>query len=134
MIFETTLRVRFRDTDMYGHVNNATYATYVEETRVAFLLEVFGEFTVPLIVASAAYQYTYQTRFPEHRDIVAKMWFSSIGNSSAEIATELLAQDGTLLCKSQVTIVYFDYQAQRPARIPEDVRSVLHRYTMDSPE
>ena len=29
------LRPRFRDTDAMGHINNAVYLTYLEETRFA---------------------------------------------------------------------------------------------------
>ncbi|WAH35749.1 acyl-CoA thioesterase [Alicyclobacillus dauci] len=128
MVFETSVRVRFRDTDMYGHVNNSSYATYAEEARIAFMEEQFGGFTPPLILAKANYTFLHQTKFPDHRDIKAKVWFSRIGNSSADMETRLLAMDGTALCDTTVTVVHFDYKTQKASAIPDDVRTVLKRY------
>lgn len=41
--FRTKVDVRFRDLDTMGHVNNALYATYLEEARSAYFREVIGE-------------------------------------------------------------------------------------------
>jgi acyl-CoA thioester hydrolase len=38
--FTTTVPVRFRDRDAVGHVNNAVYATYLEQARIEYLGEV----------------------------------------------------------------------------------------------
>jgi acyl-CoA thioester hydrolase len=35
--FVHTERVRFRDVDAMGHVNNAVYSTYLEQARIAYL-------------------------------------------------------------------------------------------------
>ena len=35
----TPLQVRFRDTDAFGHVNNAVFFTYIELARIRYLLE-----------------------------------------------------------------------------------------------
>lgn len=128
MVFETPIRVRFRDTDMYGHVNNSSFATYMEEARIAFLEAHFGGFTLPLILASASYKFLNQTRFPEHRNLTANMWFSHIGNSSATIEVQLVAPDGTCVCECTAVVVHFDYDAQKPVRLPKDVREVFQRY------
>ncbi|MFB5190419.1 acyl-CoA thioesterase [Alicyclobacillus fastidiosus] len=128
MFHESSIRVRFRDTDMYGHVNNASYATFMEEARIQFIEEHFGDFSIPLILASAAYKFISQTKFPEHRDIISRMWVRKLGHSSADMVTHLLAQDGTRLCECVLTVVHFDYEAQKAARIPDDVRRVLERY------
>lgn len=37
--FETTLKVRSYECDLYGHVNNATFLNYLEYARVEFLNE-----------------------------------------------------------------------------------------------
>ncbi|GEO25666.1 thioesterase [Alicyclobacillus acidoterrestris] len=128
MFFESTIRVRFGDTDMYGHVNNASYATFMEEARVQFIEAHFEKFSLPIILASASYKFLAQTRFPEHRDIISRMWVTKIGHSSAELTTHLLAQDGTRLCECVVTVVHFDYHTQRPTRLPDDVRQVFQQY------
>jgi len=51
--FETTVDVRYSDVDTYGHVNNATYATYLEEARVDYLDTVLGDEARSLATESA---------------------------------------------------------------------------------
>ena len=41
-MFVHTERVRFRDLDPMGHVNNAVYFTYLEQCRLLFWREVTG--------------------------------------------------------------------------------------------
>ena len=41
--FRHRLQVRFRDCDIFGHVNNAVYFTYMEEARWAYWRELMGE-------------------------------------------------------------------------------------------
>ncbi|HEY7331820.1 MAG TPA: thioesterase family protein, partial [Candidatus Limnocylindria bacterium] len=36
----TSVQVRFRDIDAFGHVNNAVVSSYVEQARVTYLREV----------------------------------------------------------------------------------------------
>ena len=51
----TRLEVRFRDIDAFGHVNNASFVTYLEQARVRFLidtLEVDVVQSLPLILAA----------------------------------------------------------------------------------
>ena len=36
----TRVEVRFRDIDAFGHVNNAVVASYVEQARIRYLLDV----------------------------------------------------------------------------------------------
>lgn len=131
MDFTTKVRVRFSDTDMYGHVNNASYATYMEESRIQFMEQHFGGFHVPLILAAASYQFVRQTKFPTHRDVVARLWVTRIGTSSTDIRTYLETSDGELLCQCDVTVVHFDYESQVASPLPEDVRRVFEQYLHD---
>ncbi len=34
------MQVRFRDTDAFGHVNNAVFFSYLEPARIRYLLDV----------------------------------------------------------------------------------------------
>lgn len=40
--YECEIPVRFQDLDAVGHVNNAIYATYLEEARIAYMEDVMG--------------------------------------------------------------------------------------------
>ena len=39
---QVTIPIRWRDVDNYGHVNNAVYLTYLEQTRFAHWRSLWG--------------------------------------------------------------------------------------------
>lgn len=120
------LRVRFSDTDMLGHVNNASYFTYMEEARCQFV-EQIGLQNVPLILASAKVDFRAQTFYGELLTI--ETWVTRIGNSSVDLANRILREDTEdVVFEGVAVIVHFDYQAQRPAPIPDEIRQQLQGY------
>lgn len=128
----TTIPVRFGDTDMLGHVNNASYFTYMEEARVDFV-SVLGVKDVPMIIASAKVDFKAQTHYPAMLEVDS--WVVKLGNSSFHIATEMrLEETEQVVFSGLAVIVYFDYEKQRPARIPDDVRTRLEPYLEPEPE
>src|SRR4051794_17975129 len=62
--FTTPVPVRWSDIDMYQHVNHATMVTILEEARVPFLLEPFGEeiTTIGLLIHEVRVLYKGQLR------------------------------------------------------------------------
>lgn len=104
-----------------GHVNNAMYFTYMEEARIAFVRDFFAQRELPLILASAAVNFRAQTFHGQ--TLVISSWISRIGNSSFDISCEMREENsGELAFDAVATIVYFDYQAQRAVRVPDDLR------------
>ena len=128
----TTLRVRFGETDVAGHVNNAVYLSYLEEARIQFLQDALDTTEVPLILASAHLDFIRQVFFPDVITIETGVY--RFGNSSFDLIHQLYRPQGELALGSTVTLVYFDYAQQKPARLPEDWRDKLSRYWTDPPE
>jgi acyl-CoA thioester hydrolase len=123
------LRVRFSDTDMLGHVNNASYFTYMEESRCRFVEDI-GMNKLPLILASAKVDFRAQTFFGEVLSI--ETWITRLGNSSVDIANRMARKDtGEVVFEGVAVIVYFDYETQRSAVIPDDIRGQLKDYMDD---
>ena len=54
--FTAPVHVRWSDIDMYQHINHATMVTILEEARIPFLREPFGEqiTTIGLLIAEVA--------------------------------------------------------------------------------
>lgn len=126
MRHHSSVTVRFSDTDLLGHVNNASYFTYMEEARISFIQHLgIGE--MPLIIASAKVDWKAQTYFPETLDI--DTWIGRMGRSSFDVAAEMRRQgtDETVF-SGVATIVYFDYTSQVPVRIPEHMRAKMEAY------
>lgn len=132
--------MRFRDLDLFGHVNNAVYLTYLEEARIAFFvskgLRPTGKLTPSTILAHVDIDY----RKPAHLGDVLNVGVqvSKLGNSSITLAYRITrnmgsgngdgaaAADGDeLLAEANSVQVCFDFDSKRPVPIPAKWRSLL---------
>lgn len=121
------IKVRFSDTDMLGHVNNARYFTFMEESRVHFVEDVLQSPGMPFILAAANVEFRAQTFYPD--TLTVETWLSRIGKTSFHVACDMVAQStGKTVFSGVAVLVHFDYTAQRPQRIPEDARLRLQPY------
>ncbi|MGP4058172.1 acyl-CoA thioesterase [Mycobacterium sp. 4D054] len=62
--FTAPVHVRWSDIDMYQHINHATMVTILEEARIPFLREPFGDeiTTIGLLIAEVNISYKAQLR------------------------------------------------------------------------
>nr|WP_243835086.1 thioesterase family protein [Alicyclobacillus sacchari] len=125
---ETRIRVRFSDTDLNGHVNNAVYATYMEESRIAFVRDIFPDEKLSLVLASLHIDYRAQTYYPEHQWVVATTWLTRIGRSSFEFYCEICSEEGVLLCEGTAVVVNFDFAKQTSQPLSDEVKARLSQY------
>jgi acyl-CoA thioester hydrolase len=88
--FKITIRVRFSETDMFGHMNNTVPFVYFEEARIEYLkyLGLMQEWTanhsefIP-VVADLQCDYLRQVFFNEIIDVYVKI--EKVGNSSIDL-------------------------------------------------
>lgn len=118
--------VRFRDVDAMGHVNNATYVTFLEEARWRMWHEHIRPATdardLPFIVARVEIDYTS----PIHLlDVVTvQLGITRIGTRSFTIRYAVHAGQRRA-ATAQTVQVYYDYGIARPAEIPDEIRARL---------
>lgn len=123
----TRLDVRLGDLDPFGHVNNAVIATYVEQGRVLYLRDVLGTgadpVSMPFILAMLQIDYLSQVMFNDVVDVGSRVdW---IGRSSIGMSHLLINQEGRELARSETVLVAFDYDVEKPMRVPDDWRATL---------
>lgn len=118
---ELEVQVRFGDTDVLGHVNNAVYASYAELGRIDLMRRVSWDQGGP-ILARLAIDFVAQVRLGSR--VVVTTRVARIGRSSIAMHQELLA-DGELAARIESVVVWFDYEAQRAVPVPDDVRTAL---------
>ena len=122
--FSIRLPIQFRDLDVAGHVNHATYLQYMETARVEFLQNVsqIDIFNPRMILASARCEY-YRPIINERR-VTITVWVSRIGNGSWDFdyTIESLRK---LHAKGRTIQVAYDYDKRLPIRITEDLRRAL---------
>lgn len=123
-VHTTPIQVRFGDTDMFGHVNNAAFATYAELGRLRFLGSL-GHPPGGLILARIAIDFRAQLRYGG--DAVLETRVERVGTTSLTLAQRLVADD-VVACDVASVVVFFDYAAGRPVPVPERLRPELERY------
>ena len=110
------IETRWRDLDAFGHVNNAVFATYIENARGTL----FKKWNLPfngtgqsLIVASITINYHQQLKHPS--EIIVGQIISRIGNTSFDIESGLFtnANKDNPIATSKVVIVCFDFDKQK---------------------
>lgn len=127
--YQTTLEVTFRDLDAMGHVNNATYFTYMETARIKFLvilLALKGMGDLPIIVAEACCQYKAPAHYGEW--LTVGIGVSRIGTKSFELSYEIVAENGRFIATAKTVQVMYDYTTQQTFPIPDELRQKLQAY------
>ena len=127
----TTLQVRFRDIDAFGHVNNAVFFSYVELARIRYLLDVLQPERpfdkLPLILARVELDFRSPIAFGE--EVVVETRVERIGRTSFGMAHRMTAGlDRRLVGDVQTVLVTYDYETARPIPVPDDWRRRIGAY------
>lgn len=118
------VQLRFRDTDRFGHVNNAVFATYAEMARVDFM---YGLDPPPggMILARLEIDFRRQLHLGQSVEIATDV--ARIGTSSVTLAQRLLADDA-LVAEIGSVVVVFDYARQATRPVDDGLRAALEAY------
>ena len=129
-MFSHRLDVRFRDCDPMGHVNNAVYLTYLEQTRFAHWRSLwgFGSPQLPsgmpgVILARCECDFKKPARYGEVLEIQLRV--AGIGRTSFRYEYEILNADRQTVAVAKTVQVMYDYAADRPVPIPDAIRALL---------
>ncbi len=112
--------VTFRDLDVFAHVNNAVYLTYIENARIGYMREVLGvESPEDLLVIVAKVNIDFRSRasLGEVLEIGARV--SRIGTKSFDLDHEVRGPDARLVAVASTTLVTFDYRGDTTMPVPD---------------
>jgi acyl-CoA thioester hydrolase len=115
-------RVRFRDLDAMGHVNNAVFLTYIESARVAFLQHLGAAATpqtMPIIVARIEIDFRAPVGLEDEVQITVRA--SRFGEKSFDL-DYVLRVGGTIVAEAKSVLVGYDYGTGKTIAIPEHWR------------
>ena len=119
--FHFKIKTRWKDMDVFGHVNNAVFLTYLEDARITF----FHRWNLiddkrSIIVAAVKIDYLRQIDHPSHLIIGEKI--SRIGRKSFDIESAVFIQDKEdPIALSIITCVCFDYAKNKSVSIYPEV-------------
>ena len=132
MTFETTVRPRYRDLDPMGHVNNAVYATYIEQARIDFFREEVGTRLEEANAALATLSLDFERPVDSLEEVTVALDVTDVGTSSVTFAYDLRA-GGELVAAAETVQVALDDDG-RPTPLADDHRAAFERHLDESAE
>jgi acyl-CoA thioester hydrolase len=125
-MLELRVAIRWRDMDAYGHVNNATYLTYLEECRDAWVQRVLAPVSDVWDFVLAHVEIDYRSQLTqEDGEVIVRCSLSEIGRSSLGTREEILKRDGSVSAQARSIIVPRNPEADRSRQLTDWERSVL---------
>ena len=124
--------VQWGDQDAFGHVNNTVYFRWFETARIAYMNQIglddwYERERIGPILASIQCNYRRQVKHPDTVTIGAKA--TRLGRTSVQIVHAVWSDvQQAIVAEGDSTIVVFDYRAQRPTPIPDDIRRAIETF------
>ena len=116
MTFVHRETVRFRDLDSLGHMNNAVYATFVEQARIAFLSP-RGADVENMILARLEIDFRSPVELGETVEI--EVTPTRVGTKSFDLGYVLRAGD-RVVAEAKTVLVAYDYERAESIELPND--------------
>ena len=111
--------VRFNDLDGMGHVNNAVFLTYLEQTRLAWFRSHGEEGSMALTdIILARTEIDFRSPLVFGETVTIGLRPSRLGTKSFELEYELRVGE-RLVAEARSVLVGYDYDAAQSTEVPE---------------
>jgi len=126
--YTTEIDVRFRDIDAMGHVNNAVYATYIEQARTEYFRDVLDAdiSSLATVLASMSVDFRRPVELTDGT-VAVELAVAELGTSSVTMTHEIRT-GGEVVAEAEATLVSLDPDSGKPAPIPDEHRSTIESY------
>jgi len=124
-------KIRYRDTDRQGHVNNAVFSTFLETGRVELLFNPdnpLANNSSSFVIASLKLDLLSEIKWPGIVDIGTAI--INIGNSSIRIVQGLY-YNNNIVATAETVIVQIDEETKRSKPLTQDVKDILNQYILN---
>ena len=119
MEHEKEIEIRWRDLDVYGHVNHVVFLTYLEEARDEWLGLALGDPSRVWSYVVARIEIDYRRELRLEDDIVlARCTLGRIGTSSVGTRELLATRAGEVVAEAQAVLVARDEETGRSRPLP----------------
>jgi len=127
--------VRFSDCDPLGHVNNASYSTYLEQARIVMwrkqagielrsAAQAGGRSGESFILARTEIDFRSQARDGDLLEV--RLGLEGFGRTSATYHYEIVMADtGRLVAAARTVQVWYDYDSGKPVPLTERTKTLL---------
>src|SRR6478609_9093829 len=119
------IEIRWRDMDGFGHVNNSTYLTYLEEARDQYFTDLLGDTVHRVVIRHVEIDFlSGLVHADDHVDVELEL--ESIGTSSATTVERIRsAADGRTAAEARSVVVHTDADRSTSEPWPDESRRVL---------
>jgi acyl-CoA thioester hydrolase len=122
-----TIPTRWKDNDIYGHVNNVEYYSYFDTVINQYLiirggLDIHTGDTIG-VCAESHCRFLAAIAFPD--TVEAGLRVGHLGNSSVKYEIGLFNTEGEALAEGWFVHVFVDRDQRRPTLMPETLRKAL---------
>ena len=124
------IATRWKDNDVYGHVNNVEYYSYFDTVINAWLIREGGlDIHAGEVIGLCAESHcTFHAAFAFPETIEAGLAVSRLGKRSVSYAIGLFGEGAdTPAAEGSFVHVFVDRQARRPVEMPPPIRACLER-------
>jgi len=136
--YETTLKARTFECDMYGHVNNASFLNYCEAARVDFLNHlgfslkslIKNGWLLPIVKIEINYKLPV---FADDELLVSVIWKSRRQTSAVFEQEVIKKSNGQLAARAEITWVSTDLK-NTPIPIPLEMLDCISKEFGELPE
>ncbi len=123
------LPIQWADLDVYGHVNNVVYLKWFEAARIAYASQVGVEVLardhgVGAILMSVTCNYLRPLAYPGDVLSAVRITRLTIGGIALKYVIAD-AQTGVPVADGSSDAVLYDYAADRPVPVPDDIRAAV---------
>ena len=128
-----SVKVRFSDLDAMGHVNNASYLSYLEEARLAYYNHVLKMDTDNLdfnaVIARIEIDYIDQIRLGDNVAVYTRT--AKIGNKSSDVEHLIVVASGgdkKIAAKALTKLVSFDYRKNISVPVSQEAKKTIEEF------
>jgi acyl-CoA thioester hydrolase len=123
---ELTHRVglRYRDVDLFGHINHAAYHDLLDEARANFFITANDGALMTFVVRRVELDYLAELRV-EDRYVDIRTAPGRVGDRSITLIHEIVRRDGAVAASGLAVMVAFDAAARSSRSITQDERRRL---------
>jgi acyl-CoA thioester hydrolase len=102
---QVEIKIRWRDMDAYGHVNNAVYLNYLEEGRDRLVEQLFGPADAwDFVLAHVGIDFRHELTQADGV-VSVSIEVAGFGRSSVRTRERIVKPDGTLAAEAEAVIV-----------------------------
>ena len=133
MTHEKRIEIRWRDLDALRHVNNAVYATYLEEARDEWFVRALGPGGNFWDYVLARIAIDFRRELTQEDDaLVVRTRLVRIGTSSLTLREEILSLEGWVAAEAESVVVARDPDTGRSRPLDDAERTALAAMLADA--